>query len=225
MDVVKRILIADTGVEFRNALSEALSGEPDMQVVGLTGDGEELLRMVREKEPDAVIMEMVLSGLDGLGVLDAGQARVSGAVGPMLRASGVPFDVRKLGYAAYGELELEPVTASDGDSFARCEVRIKELFQSFDLIRQAVAKIPAGPIAAPVKGNPSGEHFMRIEQPRGEAIYYVKANGTRFIDRFRLRTPTTSIIPPMLEMLKGCQLADVPLLILTIDPCISCTER
>ena len=70
MDVVKRILIADTGVEFRNALSEALSGEPDMQVVGLTGDGEELLRMVREKEPDAVIMEMVLSGLDGLGVLD-----------------------------------------------------------------------------------------------------------------------------------------------------------
>src|SRR5699024_9688014 len=144
---------------------------------------------------------------------------------PMLRASGVPFDVRKLGYAAYGELELEPVTASDGDSFARCEVRIKELFQSFDLIRQAVAKIPAGPIAVPVKGNPSGEHFMRIEQPRGEAIYYVKANGTRFIDRFRLRTPTTSNIPPMLEMLKGCQLADVPLLILTIDPCISCTER
>ena len=70
MDVVKRILIADTGVEFRNALSEALSGEPDMQVVGMTGDGEELLRMVREKEPDAVIMEIVLSGLDGLGVLD-----------------------------------------------------------------------------------------------------------------------------------------------------------
>ena len=48
---------------------------------------------------------------------------------------------------------------------------------------------------------------MRIEQPRGEAIYYVKANGTKFIDRFRLRTPTTSNIPPMLEMLKGCQLA------------------
>ena len=122
-------------------------------------------------------------------MLSAEDARMQGAVGPMLRASGVVYDVRKLGYAAYGDLELEPVTASDGDSFARCEVRIKEIFQSFDLIRQAVAKIPQGPIAVPVKGNPNGEHFMRIEQPRGEAIYYVKANGTKFIDRFRLRTP------------------------------------
>ena len=104
-------------------------------------------------------------------------------------------------------------------------MRIKEISQSFDLIRQAAAKIPAGPIAVPVKGFPKGEYFTRIEQPRGEAIYYVKANGTKFIDRFRLRTPTTSNIPPMLNMLKGCQLADVPLLILTIDPCISCTER
>ena len=163
--------------------------------------------------------------LHGLGVLSAEDARMQGAVGPMLRASGVAYDVRRLGYAAYGDLELEPVTASDGDSFARCEVRIKEIFQSFDLIRQAVAKIPQGPIAVPVKGNPDGEHFMRIEQPRGEAVYYVKANGSKFIDRFRLRTPTTSNIPPMLEMLKGCQLADVALLILTIDPCISCTER
>ena len=163
--------------------------------------------------------------LHGLGVMDADHAQGMGAVGPMLRASGVAFDTRKLGYAAYGDLEFEPVTAADGDSFARCEVRIKEIYQSMDLIRQAAAKIPAGPIAVPVKGNPDGEHFMRIEQPRGEAVYYVKASGSKFIDRFRLRTPTTSNIPPMLEMLKGCQLADVALLILTIDPCISCTER
>ena len=69
------------------------------------------------------------------------------------------------------------------------------------------------------------ESFIRIEQPRGEAIYYTKGNGTKFLDRFRLRTPTTSNIPPMLDLLKGCQLGDVALLILTIDPCISCTER
>ena len=81
-------------------------------------------------------------------------------------------------------------------------MRIKEIGQSFSLIRQAVAQIPAGPIAVPVKGMPNGEYFTRIEQPRGEAIYYVKANGTKFIDRFRLRTPTTSNIPPMLNMLK-----------------------
>lgn len=96
---------------------------------------------------------------------------------------------------------------------------------SAPLIRQAIGQIPDGAISVPVKGFPKGEYFMRIEQPRGEAIYYVKGNGTKFIDRFRLRTPTTSNIPPMLDMLKGYQLADVPLLILTIDPCISCTER
>ena len=163
--------------------------------------------------------------LHELGVLTAEQARAMGAVGPTLRASGVPLDMRALGYAAYGELDFAPVTAKDGDSFARCEVRIREIFQSFDLIRQAIRKIPAGPIAVPVKGNPRGEHFLRIEQPRGEAVYFVKADGTKYLERFRLRTPTTSNIPPMLNMLKGCQLADVPLLILTIDPCISCTER
>lgn len=163
--------------------------------------------------------------LRGLGVLKPEQAILAGAVGPMLRSCGIAYDARKLGYAAYNELEFEPVTASDGDSYARCEVRIQEIYQSFALIRQAISKIPEGPISVPVKGNPNGEYFMRIEQPRGEAIYYVKANGRKFLDRFRLRTPTTSNIPPMLELMKGCQLADVPLLILTIDPCISCTER
>ena len=167
----------------------------------------------------------VQSRLCGLGVLKKDQAIMLGAVGPMLRASGVEYDVRKLGYAAYNDLEVEPITAADGDSYARCEVRLKEILQSFRLIREAIGKIPQGPISVPVKGNPAGEYFMRIEQPRGEAIYYVKGNGTKNLDRFRLRTPTTSNIPPMLETIKGCQLADVPLLILTIDPCISCTER
>ena len=120
---------------------------------------------------------------------------------------------------------MEPITEQDGDCYARCVVRLKELLQSFSLIREAIGKIPHGPINIPVKGNPDGEFFMRIEQPRGEAIYYVKGSGKKNLDRFRLRTPTTSNIPPMVEMLKGCQLADVPLLILTIDPCISCTER
>ena len=120
---------------------------------------------------------------------------------------------------------MKPITSTDGDCYGRCEVRLKELFQSFDLIREAIGKIPSGDISVPGKGNPNGEYFMRIEQPRGEAIYYVKGNGTKYLDRFRLRTPTTSNIPPLVETLKGCQLADVPILILTIDPCVSCTER
>ena len=167
----------------------------------------------------------VQSRLKGTGILSREDAIAMGAVGPMLRASGEPYDARLLGYAAYNDLTMEPIISTDCDSYARCEVRLKEIFQSFDLIREAIGKMPNGPISVPVRGNPDGEFFVRIEQPRGEAIYYVKGNGTKFLDRFRLRTPTTSNIPPMVEMLKGCQLADVPLLILTIDPCVSCTER
>ena len=167
----------------------------------------------------------VQSRLKGSGILTKEDATALGAAGPVLRASGISYDARRLGYAAYGDLTMEPITAAEGDSYARCKVRLKELFQSFDLIREAIGKIPDGPISVPVKGNPSGEFFMRIEQPRGEAIYYVKGSGTKYLDRFRMRTPTTSNIPALVEMLKGCQLADVPLLILTIDPCVSCTER
>jgi len=163
--------------------------------------------------------------LRGVGILTKEQAHNLGAVGPMMRASGIAQDTRKLGYAAYGELEFEPIISNIGDSYARCDVRIHEIFQSLDLIRQAIGKIPSGDISAIVKGAPNGEFFSRLEQPRGEVIYYCKGNGTKFLDRMRVRTPTFANIPAMLETLKGCDLADVPTLILTIDPCISCTER
>ncbi len=167
----------------------------------------------------------VLSRLKGVGILTREAAHDLGAVGPMMRASGIQYDTRKLGYAAYGQLDFDVITSENCDSYARTEVRIAEIFQSLDLIRQAIAKLPEGEVAAAFKGNPSGEYTMRVEQPRGEAIYYVKGNGTKFIDRFRVRTPTFANIPALLETLKNCQLADVPILILTIDPCISCTER
>lgn len=167
----------------------------------------------------------VESRLKGVGVLTKQQAHDFGCVGPFGRASGAAFDMRLQGYGAYAELDFEPITSDIGDSFARCDVRINEIFQSIALIRQCIAQIPAGEIGVDVKGNPSGEFFMRMEQPRGEAIYYVKANGTKFLDRMRVRTPTFANLPGMLETLKGADFADVALLILTIDPCISCTER
>ena len=167
----------------------------------------------------------VQSRLKGVGVLTKEQAHNLGAAGPFARASGLTIDMRTRGYAAYPDLEFEPITSTIGDSYARCDVRIREIFQSIDLIQQLIGKIPSGEIGVTVKGNPNGEYFMRVEQPRGEAIYYSRANGTKFLDRMRVRTPTFANLPGMLETLKGADLADVPLLILTIDPCISCTER
>ena len=66
---------------------------------------------------------------------------------------------------------------------------------------------------------------MLIEQPRGEAFYYVRGNGTKYLDRFRLRTPTSQNLAGMVRAMQGVDVADVPMIILTIDPCISCTER
>ncbi|GAE88411.1 nickel-dependent hydrogenase large subunit [Acetivibrio straminisolvens] len=167
----------------------------------------------------------VILRTQGLGVLSKQAAFELGAVGPMARASGIDIDMRKSGYAAYGKLKIEPILETAGDCYARTSVRIREVFQSIDLIRQCIAMIPEGEIKVKVSGNPNGEYFTRLEQPRGEVLYYVKANGTKFLDRVRVRTPTFANIPALLETLKGCQLADVPVLILTIDPCISCTER
>lgn len=167
----------------------------------------------------------VESRLRGVGLLPRDEAVRLGAVGPMMRASSIELDTRKLGYAAYPDLNFDIITSKDCDSYARCEVRINEIFQSMDIIRQAVSKIPSGEIAVAVKGNPKGEAFMRVEQPRGEAIYYCRANGTKFLERARVRTPTFTNLTPLIHILKGAELADVPLLILTIDPCISCTER
>ena len=163
--------------------------------------------------------------LSGVGFLSREDAYNLGCVGPMARASGLDLDMRTLGYAAYKYLDVEPVVESDGDCYARCLVRIRENYHSIDLIRQAVEKIPEGPVEVKVKGAPNGEYFSRVEQPRGEVIHYVKGNGSRFLQRFRVRVPTFSNIPSMIKMLKGSELADVPNIILTLDPCISCTER
>lgn len=168
----------------------------------------------------------VQSRLKGIGILTKEQVHDLGCVGPFARASGANIDMRKLGYAAYPWLDFDPIISNDGDSFARCSVRIDEVFQSIDLVREAIFKMPKETeLSVPVKGNPDGEYFMRVEQPRGEAVYYVKGNGKPNLQRMRIRTPTFANLIGLCEMLKDTKLSDVGLLVLTIDPCISCTER
>lgn len=168
----------------------------------------------------------VKNRLVGVGTLTKEDAIELGAVGPMARASGIRQDLRLNGIGAYEKLGFEPIVEDAGDCYARCLVRLREIYQSVEMIAKAVELMPEGDIEVPVKGAlPTGEFVARLEQPRGEAYYYSKAAGTKFLERMRVRTPTNANIPAMVKALSGCDLADVPMIVLTIDPCISCTER
>lgn len=166
--------------------------------------------------------------LHGVGVISRADAELLSMVGPFGRASGVAYDVRMLGDGAYGELgDFEPIVGADGDCYERCRVRCAEVLQSMDIIRELVGRMPTDGIGARTKLVPADgtRAEVVIEQPRGEAFYYVSGNGTKNLDRFRVRTPTSQNLAGLTHALQGVALADVPMILLTIDPCISCTER
>ncbi|MCL2529193.1 MAG: nickel-dependent hydrogenase large subunit [Coriobacteriia bacterium] len=170
----------------------------------------------------------VANRLRGVGVLTKEEAIGFGVVGPFARASGIAEDIRTFGHGGYGLLgSFEPVTADECDGYARCKVRGDEVFQSIDIIKEIIQKMPEGEIMTKVKGSPAAgaRAVWQLEQPRGECFYYAKGNGTKFLERFRIRTPTFMNLGGMVHTLQGCDLADVPLNVLTIDPCISCSER
>ena len=164
----------------------------------------------------------------GVGVITEEAARDQCMVGPFARASNVGNDVRSLGNGAYGELEdFRPILDGQGDCYARVKVRALEVLQSIGIIDELIAKIPAGDISVDVKGAPAdgAQASNVLEQPRGECYYYARGNGTKNLERMRMRTPTAQNIAGMTTALAGCDLADVNMIVLTIDPCISCTER
>lgn len=170
----------------------------------------------------------VKSRLVGVGVISEDEARSLCMVGPFARASHVAYDCRMLGIGAYGELEgFEPILATEGDCYARVKVRIAEVNQAIAIIKELVAKIPHDGIGQKSKLKPAegSQAASVLEQPRGECYYFARGNGTKNLDRMRMRTPTSQNLAGLVKALEGCDLADVPNVILTIDPCISCSER
>jgi ech hydrogenase subunit E len=164
--------------------------------------------------------------LGGIGVLSKEDAINHGVIGPIARGSGIHTDVRLSGYGAYPHLDVNVITDDGCDSMARTRVRVAELYESVRLIRRIAEIMPKSDVIdVKVKGNPDGESFARLEQPRGEVLYYAKGNGTKFLERMCVRTPTFANVPALLDMLVGVEMADIPVLITTIDPCISCVER
>ncbi|MBN2385683.1 MAG: nickel-dependent hydrogenase large subunit [Anaerolineales bacterium] len=170
---------------------------------------------------------MFLQRTRGIGVMTRAQAEVMGAVGPTARASNVGRDLRvEAPYAAYRDFPVRMALDERGDLEARFEVRIRELFESFRLIRQILDDLPPGELGVRLPRRiPAGEAVVRLEAPRGEVYYFVKSNGGDRPERLKVRTPTICNLTSVVRLAVGHQLADVPMILAGIDPCFSCNDR
>jgi Ni,Fe-hydrogenase III large subunit len=165
----------------------------------------------------------------GIGILTHERAVACGVVGPTARASGVPQDLRRAApYAAYSEMNFNVPVESAGDVRARLLVRALEMIESCSILRQALGKMPTGPIHT---GDArisfaTGTAVSRVEAPRGEVVYSVSwKENSRNPARVHVRTPTFINMPAIRWMVVGSRLADTPLIQASIDPCYSCTDR
>jgi membrane-bound hydrogenase subunit alpha len=176
-----------------------------------------------------------------VGILKKEDALKLLAVGPTARASGVPKDVRQdQPYAAYADLDVKAMTPDMlsgtvvGDVYDRIIVRLLEVKQSIEIIEQCLEKMPPGPILAQPKiavllktlTKAEGEGVGRAEAPRGEVIHYVRLEaGRETLANWKVRAPTYVNLMCVPAILKGGQIADVPIAFASIDPCQSCTNR
>jgi NADH-quinone oxidoreductase subunit D len=165
----------------------------------------------------------------GVGKLSAEDAIAMGVTGPVLRASGVKWDIRKaMPYAAYDQYEFEIPTRPTGDTYDRYVVRMQEMRQSRRICLQAVENIPSGPIMArvgKVLKPPPGEVYHAIEAPKGELGYYIVSDGTTQPYRVRIRPPSLINLEAFDKMIRGHLVADVVAIIGTLDIVLGEVDR
>lgn len=181
------------------------------------------------------IMEEILSNdqfverTRGVGRYTLEQARKFCAVGPVRRAAGDPYDIRKVEpYGAYDRVDFPIPVAQEGDVYNLVRIRLEELLASIQIISQLAEKLPSGnPVPARyfMGTVPEGEAYARTEPPRGELFYYVKSDNKHSPYRVKIRTPTIPNIQLAASLLEGAMLSDLPLIVTSIDPCFSCMDR
>jgi NADH-quinone oxidoreductase subunit D len=191
----------------------------------------------------------------GVGIISAEDAIAMGASGPMLRGSGVPYDVRKaFPYSSYDEFDFDIQTQTAGDCFARYQVRVAEIRESIKIVRQAMEKVPAeGPIRATAPGiippsreemkasiegliyhfkiytegfaPPPGEVYQAIESPRGELGFFVASDGSSHPYRVKVRAPSFINLQTLPKLCEGRLIADVVACIGTTDIVLGEVDR
>jgi NADH-quinone oxidoreductase subunit D len=187
------------------------------------------LPKVDEYEELLTTNRMWVERLQGVGILTADQCKQYGVTGPMLRAAGVKWDLRKAQpYSGYDQYDFDIPTRENGDTYDRYMVRMQEFRQSVRIIRQAVDKIPSGPIMGKVPKvikPPIGEAYVSIEAPKGELGYYVVSDGSLQPYRLRVRPPSFINLQSLDQMARGALVADLVAIIGTIDIVLGEVDR
>jgi len=169
--------------------------------------------------------------LVNVGVLKRRDAVSHSLLGPVARGSGVRIDARVSDkYDAYDELKPEVVVRDEGDSWARMMVRWGEALISADLSLRVLQSLPRDCNPVPDEKKlprkfPAGEAYTRVEAPRGELTYFVMSDGGVNPYRVKIRTPSFTNITNSAFLYEGYTIADLPVILASLDPCISCMER
>lgn len=191
------------------------------------------IKQFRQKLPE--YHEMVTGNIifqnrcKGVGFLSREDAISYGVTGPSARASGVSCDVRKhYPYEIYDQLNFKEILRTDGDAWARYEVRMDEMEQSLSLVEQLIDNIPEGDFVAKTKAvlkPPKGEFYSRVETARGELGVYIVSEGGTTPYRIKFRSPGFSNLSAMETMVKGGKLGDFVATMGSVDLVIPDIDR
>jgi NADH-quinone oxidoreductase subunit C/D len=189
-----------------------------------------LPRKVDELDVYLTNNEIVRSRCEGVGILTPEDAIAYSACGPVLRASGVPYDVRRADpYGIYERFDFDVAVRYHGDVYDRYLIRLDEVRESIKILQQAVRDIPKGDIisARPVYQVrvPEGEAYGRVEGPKGELGFYVVSNGKPQPWRYHIRAPSFINLTAMEKMCLGLKVADVVVVLGSIDIVLGETDR
>ena len=175
--------------------------------------------------------EILMSRTQGIGRLSKELAVNASITGPMLRASGVDYDLRKVDqYGLYGRFEFRVPLGEHGDVYDRYMIRILEMRESLKILTKALAEIPAGPIIdskAKLRGfrPKAGEAYGRIETPKGELGFHLISDGSPNPYRYRVRPPSLINLTVLEDMCLGHSVADVVVILGSVDIVLGEVDR
>jgi NADH-quinone oxidoreductase subunit D len=205
-------------------MSEALLNEARGIVAGLP-------KFIDEYEALLSTNEILMARCQGIGKLKPELAINAGISGPMLRASGVDYDIRKVDhYGIYDHFKFRVPLGDHGDVYDRYMVRVLEMRESVSILNQALKEIPPGPVMDPkskIRGfRPKpGEAYGRIEAPKGELGFYLISDGTPNPYRYRVRPPSLINLTVLEDMCLGESVADVVVIFGSVDIVLGEVDR